>query len=130
MCPCTAHSLLHNTVATSLPQVDNLPCTCTNARQTLWLAFANPARSLWNRAASTWHSGRHGGSARSPKKQKSGGSCEPRSFTFRKHSWKREYSDFHIIKRHIKALFSSKKFCKIKIVPLSFVFDKYYPNMY
>jgi len=28
---------------------------------------------------------------------------------------------------HIKALFSSKIFCKIGIVALSFVFDKYYP---
>ena len=28
------------------------------------------------------------------------------------------------------ALFSSKIFCKIEIVPLSFVFDKYYPIMY
>jgi len=29
-----------------------------------------------------------------------------------------------------KALFSSKNFCKIGIVPLLFVFDKYYPIMY
>jgi len=29
-----------------------------------------------------------------------------------------------------RALFSSQKFCKIWIVPLSFVFDKYYPIMY
>jgi len=29
-----------------------------------------------------------------------------------------------------QALFSCKKFCKIGIVSLSFVFDKYYPNMY
>ena len=29
-----------------------------------------------------------------------------------------------------KALFSFKKFYKIGIVPLSFVFDKYYPIMY
>jgi len=30
----------------------------------------------------------------------------------------------------IKALFSSKEFYKIGIVPISFVFDKYYPIMY
>jgi len=27
------------------------------------------------------------------------------------------------------ALYSSKKFCKIEIIPLLFVFDKYYPIM-
>jgi len=31
--------------------------------------------------------------------------------------------------KYIKALFSSKKFCKIDTVALSFVFDKYCPIM-
>ena len=34
------------------------------------------------------------------------------------------------IQKRSRALFSSKIFCKIGIVPLSFVFDKYYIIMY
>jgi len=44
---------------------------------------------------------------------------------------KQEIIDSLFIKNHIncnsKALFTSKKFCKIGIVALSFVFDKYCP---
>jgi len=34
------------------------------------------------------------------------------------------------IEKYTMVLFSSNFFCKIGIVSLSFVFDKYYPNMY